>query len=77
MSYQEQRDYETIEDDIAVLEDSLKDLDRQIADNACDFPKLSKLTEKREETQKKLDEETDRWVYLEELQEKIAEQQST
>ncbi len=77
MSYQEQRDYETIEDDIAVLEDSLKDLDRQIADNACDFPKLSKLTEKREETQKKLDEKTDRWVYLEELQEKIAEQQST
>lgn len=74
MSYQEQKDYETIEDDIAKAEDDLKKLDELIALNACDFPKLSELSKKRDETQKKADELTERWMYLEDLHEEIESQ---
>ena len=75
MSYQEQKDYETIEDDIAKAEAEVKRLDEQIVLNACDFPKLSELSKKRDETQKSVDELTERWMYLEDLQEKIDSQE--
>lgn len=71
MTYQEQKDFETIEDDISKAEAELEKTDVLIADNACDFPKLSELTKQRENVQKKVDDLTERWMYLEELQEKI------
>ncbi len=76
MSYQEQKDYETIEEDISRLENDLKETDRMIVENACDFQKLSEFTKKRDEIQKTLDEKTDRWVYLEGLQEEIEDEQN-
>lgn len=73
-TYKEQKDYDTIEDDIAALEEELEVLDDEMMKNATNSAKLSELTAKQEEVQKALDEKMERWMYLEELAAKIAEQ---
>ena len=73
-TYKEQREYETIDDDIAALEEKLSSIERQIEANATNSVKLRELLAEQEETQAALDEKTERWVYLNELAEKIAEQ---
>ncbi len=73
-SYKEQREYETIDDEIAALEEKLDGIERQIAANATNSVKLRELMEEQEQTQEKLDEKTERWVYLNELAEKISAQ---
>lgn len=73
-SYKEQREYETIEDDIAALEEKIETLEAGILKAATDFVKLNELTKKKEETEKLLEEKMERWEYLEELAERIAEQ---
>ena len=73
-SFKEQREYETIDDDITKLEQKLADLDREILANATNSGRLNELTGEREETQALLDEKTERWVYLTELAEKIEAQ---
>ena len=70
-TYKEQREFETIEDDIAKLEEKLETLDAQIAANATNSVKLRELMEKKEETGNALDEKMERWVYLNDLNEKI------
>ena len=67
----EQREFETIDDDIAKLEEKLETLDAQIAANATNSVKLRELMEKKEETGNALDEKMERWVYLNDLNEKI------
>ena len=74
-TYKEQREYETIDDDIAALEEKLSSIERQIEANATNSVKLRELLAEQEETQKALDEKTERWVYLNELAEKIAGQE--
>ena len=71
-SYKEQKEYETIEDDIAALEQKLEDLDNEMAENATNAAKLRELVEKKENAEKMLEEKMDRWEYLEELAAKIA-----
>ena len=73
-TYQEQRDYETIESDIAVLEEKIETLDKEMATVSTDFVKLNQLVAEKEEAEKRLEEKMDRWMYLEELAAKIAEQ---
>ncbi len=73
-TYKEQKDYETIESDIAQLEEKLEYLDEQIIANATSSVKLQELMIEKEETEKVLEEKMDRWMYLEELAAKIAEQ---
>ena len=73
-SYKEQREYETIDDDIAAIEDKLGTIERQIEANATNSVKLKELLEEQEKTQGELDEKMERWVYLNDLAEKIAEQ---
>ena len=75
-SYKEQKEYETIEDDIAALEQKLEDLDNEMAANATNAAKLRELVEEKENAEKMLEEKMDRWEYLEELAAKIAGQQS-
>ena len=67
MSYKEQREYETIEDDIAKLESELEDIEKDILKYSHDFVKLNELSAKKEETANNLSEKMDRWLYLEEL----------
>ncbi|WP_370806415.1 ABC-F family ATP-binding cassette domain-containing protein [Eubacterium ventriosum] len=73
-SYNEQREYETIEDDIAKLEEKIEKLDGEIVKNATNSVKLRELMENKEETETLLMEKMDRWEYLEDLAKKIEEQ---
>ena len=70
-SFKEQREFETIDDDIAKLEEKLESLDEQMAANATNSVKLGELMQQKEETEKALDEKMERWVYLNDLNERI------
>ena len=74
-TYKEQKDYETIEADMAALEERIAGLEEEIQASARDFVKLNQLMEEKEKAEKELEEKMDRWMYLEELAAKIAEQQ--
>ena len=74
MSYKEQKDYETIDARMEQLQGELERLDGEIEKNASDFVKLTELTQKREQTQKALDEAEERWLYLTDLAERIEAQ---
>lgn len=73
-SYKEQKEYETIDDDIAALESKLESLDAEMMANATNSAKLSELTAEKEKTEALLEEKMERWVYLNDLAEKIAAQ---
>lgn len=70
-TYAEQKEFETIDEDIEKLEEKLEQFDKEIAANAKDFVKLQELTKNKEETQRLLDEKMERWVYLNDLAEQI------
>ncbi len=70
-SYNEQKEYDTIEKTIADLEEKLEWFEQEIAKAAHDFVRLNELTKEQEETRKTLEEKMERWMYLEELAEKI------
>ena len=73
-SYNEQKEYESIDGEISALEEKLESLERQMEANATNSVKLKELLEEQEKTNALLEEKTERWVYLNELAEKIAEQ---
>jgi ATP-binding cassette subfamily F protein uup len=73
-SYKEQREYETIDDEIASLEDKIASLEDQIMKNATNSVKLSELMRDKEAAERALEEKMDRWVYLNDLAEKIEAQ---
>lgn len=75
-SFKEAREYETIDDDIASLEEQLEKLEQDILKNATNSVKLSELVQQKEETQAALDEKMERWVYLSDLAEKIESQKN-
>ena len=70
-SFKEQREYETIDNDIAALEDKISALDHEIMENATNSGKLNELTQEKEQAEKDLEEKMDRWVYLNDLAEQI------
>ena len=70
-TFKEQKEWETIETEIGDLEQKLEDLDQQIEESATVFGKLGLLMEEKAETEKLLEEKMDRWVYLNELAERI------
>lgn len=73
-SYKEEREYETIEDDIAALEEKADELEQEIVKCATDFVRLNELTKEKEEVDTALLEKMERWEYLEELAAKIKAQ---
>ena len=73
-TWQEQRDYETIEEEIALLEEKIGTLENQMNESSSDFLRLNELSAKKEETEAVLEEKMQRWMYLEELAQKISEQ---
>ena len=72
-TYNEQKEYETIEDDIEKLEQIISDCDEQMNKCVSDFIKLNELAQKKQEAEEELEMKMDRWAYLEELAAKIAE----
>ena len=73
-TYQEQKDYETIESDIAALEEKIEKLENEMATVSTDFVKLNQIMADKEATESLLEEKMDRWMYLEELAARIAVQ---
>ena len=70
-SYKEQLEFETIDDELAALESRLAEC--QAAQGRCgsDYVRLQELQKQQTELETKLEEKTERWVYLNELKEKI------
>lgn len=73
-SFREQRDFDTIEQIIADLEEQLAQLEKDVERNASDYTKVTELMEQQAQTQQKLDEATERWLFLQEKWEQIQAQ---
>ena len=73
-TYMEQKEYETIDDDIEKLETKVSELDDEIAKNATSYSKLAELTKEKEDVERQLEEKMERWEYLNDLAEKIEKQ---
>lgn len=76
-SYKEQKEYETIDDDIQVLETKIEELDSSILKFATNSAKLSELMEEKTHAESCLEEKMERWVYLNDLAEQIEEQKNS
>ena len=70
-SYKEQREFESIDGEIAELEEMIGSLEREILANATNSVKLSELMTQKEQAETKLEEKMDRWVYLNDLAEQM------
>lgn len=73
MSYKEQREMETIDNEIADLEEKLENIDLKIQEASASYSLLQELLAEKEELEKQLNYKMDRWVYLTELAEKIGQ----
>lgn len=73
-TYKEQREYETIDDDIAALEEKIAGLDADMLANATNSGKLNDLLKEKSRAEAELEEKMERWVYLNDLAEKIEAQ---
>lgn len=74
MSFNEQREFETIEDDITALESKLERLDKDMITFSTNSVKLSELMEEQAKTKDELDAKMERWMYLTDLNEQIEAQ---
>lgn len=74
MTYNEQREWETIDEDIAKLEEKIAQLEKEMEQNASSYSKLEELGSEKEKLEDELNQKMDRWVYLTELNDKINEQ---
>jgi len=70
-SFKEQREYATIDEDIEKLEQDIADTEKAIASNSFDYVKLQELSDKKAELENELAEKMERWVYLNDLAERI------
>ncbi|MEO2263132.1 ABC-F family ATP-binding cassette domain-containing protein [Dorea sp. YH-dor228] len=74
-TYKEQKEFESIDDDIAELEGKIEKLDQEIAQNVTNSARLNELLKEKEQIEQALDEKMDRWVYLNDLNEQIKQLQ--
>ena len=70
-SFKEQREWDTIEEDLAALEEKIEALDSQIGEAARDYSRLNALMEEKTEQERLLEEKMERWMYLNDLAEQI------
>lgn len=71
-SYNEQREFDTIDDDIANLESKIEELDNSTSKFATDFTKLQEILDEKANLEKELEFKYERWEYLNNLAEEIA-----
>ncbi len=70
-TYAENREFESIDSDIAILEASLAKIEEEMTTNWFDHTRMQELAIKQKDAQTELSEKMERWVYLNELAEKI------
>lgn len=73
-SYKEQREYETIEEDIQNLEEKIASLEKEMEESASNYSRLTELNEEKENAEMALLEKMERWEYLEDLAAQIENQ---
>ena len=73
-SFKEQREWDTIEDTIAAVEEKIADLDAQIEKSASNYTKLNELMEEKRIQEQLLEEKMERWMILNDLAEQIEKQ---
>ncbi|MBQ9983341.1 MAG: ABC-F family ATP-binding cassette domain-containing protein [Lachnospiraceae bacterium] len=72
-TYQEQREYATIDDDIASLESKIEEIDKEMTKVASEYTKLAELSQEKETLELQLEEKMERWVYLNDMAQRIEE----
>lgn len=70
-SFKEQREYETIDSDIEELENMIAECESEIAKQTSDYVKLQELMDKKSQLSEELDQKTERWIYLNDLADRI------
>jgi ATP-binding cassette subfamily F protein uup len=70
-TYQEQKDYDTIDNEIAKLEAKIEETEQLISKSATDYTRLNELMGQKEAFEKTLEEKMERWMYLNDLAEQI------
>lgn len=73
-SFKEQKEYEEIDENISSKEEEIENIEKEIAKNTSDFVKLQELLKVQETLKSELDYLMERWVYLNELADKIENQ---
>ena len=73
-SYNEQREFDSIDSEIEQLENEISRIDEEIGNSSSDFEKLQRLMEEKQTAEEKLEQKMDRWVYLNDLAEQIRNQ---
>ena len=73
-TYQEAKEYDAIENDIAALETQIQQCDLDMAANSTDFAKLNELNQQKERLEQQMSEKMERWEYLMNKAEQIAQQ---
>ena len=73
-TYAEQKEYDTIDDDIASLESKIEELDGEIAGAATQYSRLNELMQEKADVEAQLEHKMDRWVYLNDIAQKIEAQ---
>lgn len=67
LSYNEQKEYDTIEEDIEKIEEQIAMLEEDMVANATDYPKLAEASKKKQELEELLDAKMERFIYLQDL----------
>lgn len=70
-SYKEQKEFETIDEEIAALEEKIELLDGQAFEHASNYGELNRIMTQKTESEQQLEEKMERWVYLNDLNEQI------
>ena len=70
-SFKEQREFATIDDDIAILEKQISETEKEIMVNSSDYVKLQELSDRKTQLEAELEDKMERWVYLNDLSERI------
>lgn len=73
-SYKEQREYETIEEDIQNLEEKILSLEKEMEESASNYSRLTELNQEKETAEMALLKKMERWEYLENLAAQIENQ---
>lgn len=70
-SYHEQREYDTMEQEIEALEQTLDEIKTQMAQAGSDYVALQRLTEEQQALEAKIEQKMDRWAELEEMAQRM------
>ncbi|MDW5299440.1 MAG: ABC-F family ATP-binding cassette domain-containing protein [Sedimentibacter sp.] len=73
-TFKEQQEYNKIDEDIADLEEKIKQLEIKLEKNSTDYVKLQEIMEEKHVAEEQLEYKMNRWIYLNDLAEQIESQ---